>query len=163
MQNGSWLILIVGLPGTGKSFLARRLADLFKASIVTTEVIRSQLLGDAVVDEDKDFTHDELVLTYRVVNLIVDALLSGGQSVIVDGVFRSEEQRKSVFAIAKRHGVSVLGIQTVCSDTSALERLRHRKELGTVSPAGEITYAKLKDLFEPVGSEFIYVHTDAPV
>ena len=163
MKHGAWLILIVGLPGTGKSFLASRLADLFKASIITTKVIQSQLLGDAVLNEDKDFTADELVLTYRVVNLIVDALLSRQQSVIVDGVFRSQEQRRSIFNIAKQHEVPMLGIQTVCSDSVALRRLCQRRASGTVSPAGEITYSKLKNRFEPVGSDFIYVRTDSSV
>jgi predicted kinase len=160
IHNEAWLILIIGLPGTGKTTLANKLSEVFGCPVITTESIRSFLYEEKKVTEDRDFTSDELNLTYRVVDLIADFLLSSKASIIVDGVFRHQKQREGIIELSKRHNARFLGIHTYCSDQIALERLRKRKAQSTNSPAGEITYQNVKSEFEPVDRNFVNVNTD---
>lgn len=54
MSAGPRLILLIGLPGSGKSYLADQLKQMYSASggdiaIVSTDAIRAALFGDAAI------------------------------------------------------------------------------------------------------------------
>jgi predicted kinase len=156
-MNHPTVVFVIGLPGSGKTTVARKLADFLGFPLVTTEVVRVHLLSIEKVDEDIDFSPEELTQTYDVMGLITDFLLLGGSGVVVDGVFRSNEQRRKIFGIAEKHGASVLGIEVTCEESILLKRIKARKAAGTVSPAGENAYRKIASEFEPADERFIRV------
>jgi len=161
MSNQLSVVLIIGLPGTGKTTLGERFASLLGWTLITTERIRADLFGSETVTEDRDFTPDEIAITYRAVSLLARHLLSAGASIVVDGVFRSHEQRQLILDVAKDAGATFLGVHTTCSELVVIERLTKRKTLGTVSPAGAIGYQKIKNEFEPIDPSFIRVDTSS--
>jgi predicted kinase len=154
-----WTILIVGLPGVGKTTLAMRLSKLLGAPAVVTELVRSKLFDLGPVAEDIDFTKTELQTTYRTVEMLVGHLLAVGANVIIDGVFRTQEQRQIIQQLAVANSSEFLGIHVVCSEEVTLERLERRKQAGTLSPAGPKTYRRLKSQFEPVDSSYLLIST----
>jgi predicted kinase len=151
------VVFVIGLPGSGKTTLSEKFAKCFGFPLVTTEVVRVHLLSVDRVDEDCDFSPDELAQTYNIMYLMTDSLLAGGSGVILDGVFRTKEQRQRIFDIAEKHGAPVLGFEVTCKESVLLERIRARKAAGTVSPAGEGAYTKIAGEYEPTDGRFIRV------
>ncbi len=159
-MSNSLLVLIVGLPGTGKSTLAKRLADVFDCTVITTEVVRSQLFNENQIMEDRDFTQEELDITYRAIALLCENLLAAKARVIVDGVFRSQSERNKIIDIAQKNNAKFIGIYTYSkTDDIVLDRLRRRKQMGTASPAGDKAYYKIKKEFESVDPSFLQIDT----
>lgn len=159
MESRSGVVLIIGLPGTGKTTLANRLSRLLQWEVVSTEVVRAQLFGEKIVLEDRDFSPEELNGTYAEVCRIVDMILQRGGGVIVDGVFRSHLQRQQVIDVVSKHDTPWLGILTRCDEQTVIERLRLRKKMGSISPGGEIAYSRLKHEFDPVDESFLKIDT----
>lgn len=159
-QNRLFVIVILGLPGTGKTTLARTLSKLLGCVVLTTEEIRISLFPDCEVDKDNDFTPQELELTYRAVYLLTEVLLSSGANVIINGVFRTNEQRRHVIGLAHKYGAGFAIIQTTCADSVALSRIRNRSKIGSTSAGGETTYYQIKREFEPLEWSFIKVDTN---
>lgn len=151
------VVLVIGLPGSGKTTVASQIAKFLGFPLVTTEVVRVELLGIDRVDEDQDFTVEELHQTYKVMSLITDFLLAGRTGVVVDGVFRSKAQRQNILDIAEKHQAPILCFQVTCEESVLLERIKARKAAGTVSPAGEVAYRKIASEFEPVDDRFIRI------
>lgn len=155
------MVLVFGLPGTGKTTLARKLSKVLGCVRISTEEVRAILCEETKVRLDKDFSENELRRAYAVVFYIADLLLSNGIPVILDGVFRSELQRRSAKRVARQSGAPMLCVMTTCSSATAKRRLKMRKERGTVSPAGPKTYDLLKKEFERPRGEVVIVATEA--
>jgi len=60
------LILICGLPATGKSTVARRLAKALDAEVLRTDIVRKALIGNPT------YTEEEKNLIYKTVFLIAE-------------------------------------------------------------------------------------------
>ncbi|MDX1405795.1 MAG: AAA family ATPase [Woeseiaceae bacterium] len=162
-MNSPSVVFVIGLPGSGKTTVASKLAEFHGYPLVTTEVISARLHSVDRVKRDRDFSPGELQEIYNVMCLLTDLLLSGGCGVVVDGVFRSRDQREQIFAIAAKHGARVLGYEVCCDEQVLLERIKARKAEGTVSPAGEKAYYKIASEFEPTDGRFIRVDNSSSV
>jgi len=75
------LILVCGLPATGKSNLARNLARKLKAQVLNTDVVRKDLI------KKPTYTDDEKELVYKVTFLIARYLILNRRNVVIDGTF----------------------------------------------------------------------------
>ena len=69
------LIILVGIPGAGKSFFAEHFAETFKSPLVSTEIIRNKLFSvpsynadeDIIIDTVSDYLLDEVLKTNRTI------------------------------------------------------------------------------------------------
>jgi predicted kinase len=111
------LVIISGLPGTGKTTLAIDLADKLDLplicidDIVETHPEPSQLLNDDFWSQMNDILIEH-----------VNNRLKQGTSVIVDSVFMGED-RNAVRRLARHYGIDFFAVHTHCSD-KALWRAR---------------------------------------
>jgi len=130
------VVAVAGRAATGKSTLARAVARRLAAPRVSTDRVRDALL-DALPDRlahelawDPDFAAQ----VYGGVLERAAFALASGRSVVLDGCFRSPEQRSDAAALAARHGaVFVLAIcESPPGEVAA--RLRHRDERDDVRP-----------------------------
>lgn len=102
------LIVFSGLPGVGKTTLAKRLARHLKATYLRIDTIE-QTMKDANIT----IMHDE---GYRVAfNLAKDNLLLG-QMVVADSTNPVTESREAWWGIAQQTQAECLDIQVICSD-----------------------------------------------
>jgi predicted kinase len=108
------LIALAGLPGTGKTTLARALARELPAVHLRIDSVEGVLLraGVAPVD-DKG---------YRIAYAIAEDNLRLGLTVIADSVNPIEVTRKAWVEVAKRAGVFAVEIEIVCSDPEEHKR-----------------------------------------
>lgn len=88
----SKLILVMGLPGSGKTMHANSL----KGVKLHIDEIRKSLTGSYIPGEN-----DELV--YKTVQTSVEYYLKNGKTVVVDGAMLSKKARSHYVNLAKKH------------------------------------------------------------
>jgi len=116
------LFMISGLPGTGKSYLSRRLAERVSAVIIETDRIRKTLF------DPPTYSAKESERVHRVAHQLIERLLRKGVRVIFDATNLVEFQRETVYHIADRLGAKLVIIRTTAPEEVVRERLARRKE-----------------------------------
>jgi predicted kinase len=114
------LIVFAGLPGTGKSTIARLLAQRLSAAWLRIDTIEQALrtcatLPNGVVAEG-----------YAVGYGVAEDNLRIGRTVVADSVNPLAVTRDAWVAVAARAGVPVIEIEVVCSDSA-----EHRRRVET--------------------------------
>lgn len=105
------LIIIVGIPGSGKTFFAEHFATTFNAPFVSVAAIVASL--DANLGQDSAVT---------ISNYMLKELLKTGQTVVYDGIVDSRTMRAALAKIAKDKGYSPLLVWVQTESASAKVR-----------------------------------------
>jgi predicted kinase len=110
------LVVFAGLPGTGKSTIARALAAELDAVWVRIDSIEQAIRASGAVDSDlKD-------AGYRAAYAVAEDNLRLGRTVIGDSVNPWMLTRNAWRDAGLRAGVRVVEIETICSDTQEHRR-----------------------------------------
>ena len=108
---GDVLLLLGGLPGVGKTTLARELARRTGAAHVRVDALEAGLVDLGLVPPG------ELgAAGYGLARTVADTLLAGESDVVVDAVFPVAASREPWTELAARHGVPAVWVRLVCSD-----------------------------------------------
>ncbi len=165
------LVVMMGLPGTGKSFVARRLAERLDAFHLLSDSVRKQLLGISLSARRFEGygqgiyqgnigrrTYDELMRRARV-------FLAAGHNTIMDATFLHPDSRRRARALARKAGVPVLFVLVDCQENTVISRLRRRKMEGSFSDAGLSVYRAMKRRFRPPrpGRNLVRIDTREPL
>ncbi|MGQ9678043.1 MAG: bifunctional aminoglycoside phosphotransferase/ATP-binding protein [bacterium] len=170
MEEKNWLLVVFGLPGVGKSYLAKRFAARRLAVHLLSDSIRKQLLGIPVDERRFDgfgkgiYTTDISLRTYEELLTRAEIFLEGKQNVILDATFVSPETRNRCRELARRLNVPVLFVWANCPEKTVGRRLMRRAYRGGVSDANFEVYKVMKAKFqkpEP-SSDLIVVDTRLP-
>jgi predicted kinase len=113
------LIILGGLPGTGKTTIARELARQLGAVHVRIDSIEEAILDSGVLSSPINDAG------YRVGNAVAADNLRIGRTVIADSVNPIPLSRDSWLEVANRAQVSAIEIEVTCSDT---KEHQHRVE-----------------------------------
>lgn len=108
-----------GLPGVGKSEIARGLAARLHAAVVSVDPIE-----DAIVRSGIEMSFETGLAAYNVGAAMATMQLRNGLIVIVDAANYLEVGREVWRAVAADVGVSVRAIEVICSDVE-----EHRRRL----------------------------------
>lgn len=148
------LVLISGLPATGKSTVARMIAREINARVLRTDEIRKAII------KKPEYSEREKDIVYSAMLLIADELLKNNINVVLDATFYKKELRERAKKIAKRNKKKFLIVETVCNEKVVKERMRKRKKnLKSVSDADFDVYKKIKKEFEEIEEEHVVVDT----
>jgi aminoglycoside phosphotransferase family enzyme/predicted kinase len=149
------LVLVAGLPGTGKSTLARGLADRAGFAVVRSDGVRKELAGlppDArgtAAFGTGLYTPEWTERTYRECLRRAEGRLAEGGRVVVDASFREEAWRLTFLDAAVRLGVPALLLQ--CQAEPAVVRARLAGRRGDVSDADWAVYEQAAGQWQPPG------------
>ncbi len=151
MENRNWLILIAGLPGTGKTTVAHALSVRCHFQHFNSDALRREMgLMGHYTAEDKARVYAALLERTR-------QRLLEGHTVVVDSTFYLKSIRESFLALAAACGVSVLWVETQADEATLRERLsRPRPD----SDADYSVYSKMRLQFEPLPEDRIIIRTD---
>lgn len=109
------LIIFGGLPGVGKTEIARELAYQLGAVYLRIDSIEQGLLRSGLVSQIDDSG-------YRVAYAMADEKLRGGQTVVADCVNPLTITRDSWVDVARDAGVPAIEIEVQCSDPTEHRR-----------------------------------------
>src|SRR5258707_1967836 len=119
------LLVVCGIPGAGKSTLARRAVERWDAVSFASETL-AESLAAAARTASGDISKEAIAHAYSAMAGAVADALSTHRLVIAVGSFRSEEQRRRFLDIAIRAGASVARLRILCPIDAAAQRVRGR-------------------------------------
>ncbi|HQL89883.1 MAG TPA: AAA family ATPase [Syntrophales bacterium] len=133
---GKTLILVAGLMGTGKSVFARALAPLIGAPVVQTDAVRKEMLRIPTSEHRYEafgegiYSADISRRTYaRALEIALEKLRTA-DAVILDGSYKSREERSRAFEAARRAGAAAILVECTCPEAVVEARLRARESAG---------------------------------
>jgi predicted kinase len=148
------LVVVTGLPATGKSTIARNLAKRLHGTFLSTDLIRKKLLYRP------RYTKEEKELIYAIMLLVARYLLLSGVTVILDGTFYKRSLRKRVYAVAARTKSNLKIIESACPEHVIRRRMKRRaRRKRNLSDADYDVYKKVAAQFEPIHRKHIVVDT----
>jgi len=147
------LIVVMGLPGVGKSHCARLLCGRLGAAHVASDELRSRLfIAPSYADEENR-------AVFAAATALVDSLLGEGHRVVVDATNLTARNRAGTVDAARRRGIPVTYVRVAASDEDARRRLASRRAgraPGDHSEADEPIYERMRaQPFEPPAEGFL--------
>lgn len=153
------LIVIMGLPGVGKSHIARLLSAQIGAAHVASDELRSRLFIAA------SYADDENRAVFAVAGALVDSLLSAGHRVVLDATNLRARNRERALSLARQRDVPVVFVYVDAPEVEVRERLAARRAARAAddhSEADERIYERMRaEAFEPP-SEGYFTITNGP-
>jgi hypothetical protein len=131
-----FLICFMGMMGTGKSYLARKLAQATGWPLISSDQVRKQAAGLPPDQRRYDswdqglYSPEARAQTYQALAEGTELHLSQGQSVIVDASFAQDRWRRRFLDLAHRHGAHPLFVEVTASRAVVEERLKRRQAKG---------------------------------
>ncbi|MCA9959774.1 MAG: ATP-binding protein [Ardenticatenaceae bacterium] len=159
VRNGGSLLLMVGLPGSGKSSIVENLYKLVPFVLISTDGIRAQ------IRRRPQYTASEMTLVYQLSYQLIERRLRSGQRVVFDASNYLAARRDHVAKLAESCGAPV----AVCLVQAAQETIRERlfrrvtgnRRKGDLSDADWSVYKWMVEAQEPVmGPHLILDTTD---
>ena len=149
------LVLVGGLPGTGKSTLARLLADRAGFEVIRSDEIRKELARSEAPDDSNRasgpaadiYTPEWNIRTYDACLARASDALFEGKRVIVDATFREERERCRFLDLASQWAVP--RILLVCEADAEVVKIRLAARRDDISDADWDVYRKAVANWEP--------------
>jgi uncharacterized protein len=143
------LVLVGGLPGTGKSTLSRALAEAANFTVIRSDEVRKELAGVPMTEKALGlYTGTWTNRTYAECWQRASAMVRDSGRVIVDATF-AEERFWAAF-LGQADSLAVPALFFVCRADPELVRQRLRSRRGDASDADERVYDEVADKWEPI-------------
>jgi predicted kinase len=140
------MIMVMGLPGSGKSFFARRLSETLVASYIGSDELRSKmgLMGKYQLSSKQ--------MVYQAMIKGAEEIIQNHGDVVLDSTFFLEETRNKVEELCRKNGAKLIPILVEAEENIIGERLsKPRKD----SEADFQVYRKIKGDFEPIKGPYL--------
>ncbi|CAM9424380.1 unnamed protein product [Pylaiella littoralis] len=142
-KGGKLLVVMVGLPATGKTFISRKVARYLRWINYRTRAFSlaryrnarcgAGLKAEFYNTEDDEHVAARLEILSAAVEDMIAYLLRAGEVAILDGTNFTKRRRQLIRdRAAQEDGFEVLWIESVCEDVKVLDR--HVEELKESSP-----------------------------
>ncbi|MFN7119715.1 MAG: AAA family ATPase [Saprospiraceae bacterium] len=145
------IIMITGLPGTGKSTFAQTLAGAIGARHLNTDIIRDAMGKRGQYDADTK------AIIYAEMLRQTGLLLENDTDVIIDGTFYQKKLRQPYILLAKKYKAAMYWIETAANEEVIRERVSCCREY---SEADFAVYLQIKSQYEPLNIPHLVLHSD---
>jgi len=145
------IIIVLGLPGTGKSFFATQLAKALKGSYLNTDRIRTQ--GGS----KNNYSDNDKLKVYETMLVRMQDLVRSNTYTILDGTFYKDNIRKKFIKAATLLKEDLLFIEVKANEELIKERLEKKRKY---SEADLAVYYKIKKEFEPLAATHLTLRSE---
>jgi len=151
-------VLFAGLPGTGKSTLARAIAERLGAAVLDKDRVRGALFPGALTDYTAQ--QDELCMRAMLEAAAYLTELERVEYIFFDGrTFSRQAQIEDVLLAAARAGARWRVVHVKCADAVAEERLARSDPSHPAQNRDAALYRRIKQQFEPITQAKLEVDT----
>ena len=157
-EPASGLVVLCGLPGSGKSFLAAAVAARREVAIVRADAVRKALYPRPT------YTPAESGFVYQVCYALLRLLLAGGHQALFDATNLTRSGRRTLGTLAQAAAAPCLVVWVDAPEEVIRQRLRSRsQEPGTAfqSDATWEVYVRMRETVERPRSPDLVADTDA--
>ncbi len=146
------IILVFGLPGSGKSYFTRHLQKEIDAGLLNTDIIREQLNLKGTYDQSaKKRVYDKMI--EKTIEHV-----EKGSDIIVDGTFHKKRRREDFSHIAEKNGTRIFFVEIKASEQTIKQRLEKERKF---SEADYEVYRELKKEFEDQSEDHLVLWSDS--
>jgi predicted kinase len=150
------LVCLYGYPGSGKSYLARSLAEEIQMANVSSERIRNELFQTPRYDPQEN------AIVTHLMDYMCEEFLSSGVSVVYDTNALRAAQRRKLRDLARKHRAAYILIWLQIDVDSAYERTQTRDRRTSddkyAEPQTRSTFERqLSGMQNPMGEDYIVI------
>ena len=152
------LVVVSGLPGTGKSYFCDKLARRLPLVILESDALRKVLFLPP------SYSSKESSQLFQAVHRLIERLLKKGISLILDGTNLSERHREYLYSIADRLDARLVLVRVEAPPEVVLGRLKSRlKDSRSKSDADWVVYQRMKTSVERIRRKHYAVETSRDI
>ena len=149
------LIILSGLPGTGKSTLATGLSLALSSPVFSVDPIEAAMWRGGISKTQTG------IAAYEIAATLADDHLKLGHSVIIDAVNPVETPRAVWRKLAETHQIKLVLIECICSDET-VHRQRIETRIRGIDRMPEVTWGRVLERraeYEPWGDARLVLDT----
>jgi uncharacterized protein len=171
-KPGPWLLITVGLTGTGKSTTAHALASRLGLTVISSDLVRKNITGVAPTEHryvsfnNNIYSPDITRQTYDALFARAKDILKENGKVIIDASFIRQSQRIIAKSLAEEMNARFFVLEFSLDEENLRKRLLERESQGTVSDGRwEIYLAQQKEFngFQGEDIESILIDSTKPI
>lgn len=162
------LILVNGLPATGKTTIARTLSATLDMPVISKDVFK-EFLFDTIKAKDREWSKVLGGVSNDFVYILADKLLTNGESIIIENAFEYEFAKPNLEKLLKGKNINVTEVYCTTDKNIRRNRFKARQEsgdrhLGHVDSLNYLSDNEPEPLekYRPIelaGSNFIHIDT----
>ena len=158
------LVVLCGLPGTGKSHFAAALGQRVDLAVLNSDRIRKVLVGEP------RYSRGEHRRVFAAAHLLLEELLAGGYRVVFDATNLTEWARQPLYDIAERVGAPVIVLEFTAPEVVVRQRLE-RRAAGDAAGGGYADYSdadwriycRMREGGDPIGRPYLPVDSTGDI
>ena len=154
------LVVVSGLPGTGKSYFCRRLAERTPVVILESDALRK------VIFHSPSYSGDESADLFEAINRLAADLLAKGITPVVDATNLEEYHRERLYHVAEQRGARLIVVQIWAPPEVVHQRLLRRagrKDPSDSSDADWQVYQRMRSNAEIIRRNHFKVDTSRDI
>ena len=159
-SEGPFLVMLSGLPGTGKSFFALELVKRVPLLVLESDRLRKALV------RDPKYTRGEHSRVFAACHLLLEEFLGQGRRVLFDAANLTERFRQPVYQIALLASAPLVLIRFTAPEETVRRRLANRAaglDPQNYSDADWLIHTRLRQGDQPIQREHITLDTSGDI
>jgi len=154
------LVVVSGLPGTGKSHFCKKLAERLPLIILESDTLRK------IIFPTPAYSLQESSRLFQSIHHLIERLLKKGISLILDATNLSERNRERLYNIADRSNAKLILVRVEAPPDIVYQRLQARSERKSPENSSEAdwtVFQKMKPTVEKIRRNHFAVDTSRDI
>ena len=132
-KSKNFLILISGLPATGKTTLGRKLSEYLKVPFLCRDDLKESLF-DSLGYDDREWSRKIGGASFNLLYQLTEAMLKIGAPVIIETFFLVQIDRERFLNLKDKYNFLPIEINCKSRHSVRIERFKERNESGNRHP-----------------------------